>query len=137
MTARRVGRTKPCNAADARARLRQARAYLDVATLVAGDAQDEQATVATGNAVLAGIAAADAICCHAAGERYRGDDHRQAARHLGQVTADSGLEQALRDLIDLKDASHYGVGNVAVYNLRRAIRRATRLVDAAADRIPG
>lgn len=132
-----MGRTKPCSAADARARLRQARLYLEVAELVASDEPGEQATVATGNAVLAGIAAADAICCSIAGQRFRGDDHRRAAEHLGRVTADAKLAGALRDLIDLKDASHYGVRDVQVRNATRAIRKATQLVNAAADRTRG
>lgn len=82
MSPRRVGRTRPCGSADARARLRQARLYLEVATLVASDEPGEHATVATANAVLAGIAAADAMCCAIAGERFRGDDHRRAAEYL-------------------------------------------------------
>ena len=69
MSPRRVGRTRPCGPADARAGLRQARLYLEVATLVERRA-GEQATVATANAVLVGIAAADAICCVIAGERF-------------------------------------------------------------------
>jgi hypothetical protein len=89
MSPRRVGRTRPCGSADARARLRQARLYLEVATLVASDEPGEHATVATANAVLAGIAAADAMCCAIAGERFRGDDHRRAAEYLGQVTGDT------------------------------------------------
>lgn len=137
MNARRVGRTRSCGPADARARLRQAQLYLEVANLVASDEPGEQATVATANAVLAGIAAADAICCAIAGQRYRGDDHRRAAEYLGQVTGDVACAGALRDLIDLKDASHYGVRNVQVRNAKRAVRKATQLVEAAADRIRG
>jgi hypothetical protein len=137
MTPRKVARTKACNAADARSRLRQARLYLEVAELVANDKPGEHATVATGNAVLAGIAAADAICCSAAGERYRGDDHRQSAELLGQVTGDLQLAGTLRDLLDLKDASHYGIRNVQVRGARTALRKAARLVGAAADHVRG
>jgi hypothetical protein len=137
MSRRWVGRTRPCGSADARARLRQARLYLEVATLVASDEPGEHATVATANAVLAGIAAADAMCCAIAGERFRGDDHRRAAEYLGQITGDTACAGALRDLIDLKDASHYGVRNVQVRNATRAVRKATQLVDAAAARVRG
>lgn len=56
MSARRIGRTRPYEPADARARLRQAQLYLEVAILVASDEPSEQATVAIANAVLAGIA---------------------------------------------------------------------------------
>jgi hypothetical protein len=132
-----MARTRACSAADARSRLGQARLYLEVAELVATDKPGEHATVATGNAVLAGIAAADAICCNAAGERYRGDNHRQAAELLGQVTGDPQLAGTLRDLLDLKDASHYGIRNVQVRGARTALRKAARLVEAAADRVHG
>ena len=71
------------------------------------------------------------------GERFRGDDHRRAAEYLGQVTGDTACAGALRDLIDLKDASHYGVRNVQVRNATRAVRKATQLVDAAAARVRG
>lgn len=70
----------------------------DIDLIVADDESAAHATVAVGNGVLAGIAVADAICCEAVGERYRGDDHRQAARHIGQVTSDGRLERALRAL---------------------------------------
>ena len=72
-------RRAPCTARHARTRLDQAQQYLDVAELVLSDETGSEATVATGNAVLAGIAAADAICCSGAGSRYRGSDHRVAA----------------------------------------------------------
>ena len=77
------------------------------------------------------------MCCTIAGERFRGDDHRRAAEYLGQVTGDPACAGALRDLIDLKDASHYGVRNVQVRNATRAVRKATQLVDAAAARVRG
>lgn len=57
-------RTAPCNLADARSRLNTARAYLEVAELVLGEKErDEYLNVTAGLAVLAGIAASDAICC--------------------------------------------------------------------------
>jgi hypothetical protein len=76
--------------------------YLTTAELIINEATDEAATVATGNAVLAGIAAADAICGYASGERYRGADHRAAADYLEQVTGDRVLGRTLRELVDLK-----------------------------------
>lgn len=70
------GRVEAMTRADARTRLKTARMYLTAAELILDESADEAATVATGNAVLAGIAAADAICAYASGERYRGPDHR-------------------------------------------------------------
>jgi len=44
--------------------------------------------VAAGNAVLAGIAASDAICCVRLGCRHRGEDHRGATELLKTATVD-------------------------------------------------
>jgi hypothetical protein len=103
--------------------------YLKAAELVQSEELAEAATVATGNAVLAAIAAADAICCAAAGVRCRGQDHRQAIALLQEVTADAGLARALRDVLDLKDAGHYGLSNVSSENCLTALRRARALLD--------
>ena len=111
--------------------MEQAQRYLDVAELVLSDETGSEATVATGNAVLAGIAAADAICCTSTGSRYRGSNHREAARYLERVTGDATLGKALRDLADYEDQAHYGLTNVRVNRARAAIRRAQRLIEAA------
>jgi hypothetical protein len=121
--------------ADARTRLKTARMYLTAAELIVDESAEEAATVATGNAVLAGTAAADAICGVASGERYRGPDHRAAADHLERVTGDTALGRTLRELVDLKDAGHYGVSNVSRTNARKALRRATRLIEEATTRV--
>ncbi|WP_432510381.1 hypothetical protein [Kineococcus sp. SYSU DK001] len=131
----RTSRTAPCTPADARTRLRQARLYLEAAELVQAEDLAEAATVATGNGVLAAIAAADAICCHAAGTRSRGQDHRQAIGLLQEVTGDATLAKALREVLDLKDAGHYGLSNVSASNCTAALRRATTLVEAAGQRV--
>jgi hypothetical protein len=72
-------RSRPCDAADAHKRLGDAEKYLDVAELVATEDSLESHNVATGLAVLAGIAAADAACCKTLGESSRGPDHQDAA----------------------------------------------------------
>jgi hypothetical protein len=136
---RKVGRTQNCTPNDALTRLRQAERYLEVAEAVladeTADETAERATVATGNAVLAAIAAADAICCAAAGSRYRGSDHRQAAAHLEQVTGDKKLASLLRDVVDLKDAGHYGLSNIGSSRAKSVLRKADQLVGAARDRV--
>lgn len=129
------GRVQEMSRADARTRLKTARMYITAAELIVDEAAGEAATVATGNAVLAGIAAADAICAVASGERYRGPDHRAAADHLERVTGDKALGRTLRELVDLKDAGHYGVSNVSRTNARQALRRATRLIEEAKARV--
>jgi len=132
-----VARSKysDCSASHARTRLRHAELYLDVARLVVADETGSEATVATGNAVLAGIAAADSICCGAVGKRYRGADHREAADFLERVAGDRKLGAALRDLADYKDGAHYGLTHVKIQRAKAAVRRAEILVRAAHDRL--
>ena len=126
-------RTAPCNTTEGRTRLRTAQAYLDVARSVLDERDSgEYLNVAAGLAVLAGIAASDAICCIRLGCRHRGDDHRGAADLLRTATPDGAeLAKSLLRLLDLKDAAHYGVLVVASRKARDAIRWATRLADRA------
>jgi len=101
------------------------------------DEQSEHTTVATGNAVLAAIAASDALCCELSGQHHRGEDHRAAADYLEEVTGDRQLGAALRDALDLKDSGHYGLANVSKANAAKAIRRARKLVEAANEALRG
>lgn len=126
-------RTAACDVAEGRTRLRTAQAYLNVAASVLDERdRDEYLNVAAGLAVLAGIAASDAICCIRLGCRHRGDDHRGAADLLRTATPDGGeLAKTLLKLLDLKDAAHYGVLVVASRKARDAVRWSGRLVDRA------
>lgn len=139
-------RRRPCSAGDARTRAAQARAYLDVAKLIRGDAGKPEdlsfSHVAAGNAVLAAIAASDAVCCRLLGERSRGQDHRDAIALLEQVRFGPGpdsaqarrardLARALATALDLKDDSHYGTLMIGTAELRRLLRAAEVLVSAA------
>lgn len=130
-------RTAPCTAHDATSRFRTAQAYLEVADLVLGERErDEYLNVAAGLAVLAGIAASDAICCARLGRRHRGESHRNAADLLRTAVPDGAeLATVLLRLLDLKDAAHYGVIIVAVRKGKDAIRWARRLVDRAREEI--
>lgn len=67
------------------ARARVAAKYLEVAELVATEEQGEAINVCIGLCVLGGIAAGDAICLIATGERYSGLDHAAAADLLERV----------------------------------------------------
>jgi hypothetical protein len=141
-------RRRSCTPADARVRAGHARAYLEVAKLIRSDAGKPDDLnfnhVAAGNAVLAAIAASDALCCRLLGERSRDQDHRQAVALLEQVRFGSGGDQArarrARDLaralaaaLDLKDDSHYGVLMIGAPELRKVIRAAELLVQAATE----
>jgi hypothetical protein len=127
-------RSRQCDAADARKRLGDAEKYLEVAELVATEDSLESHNVATGLAVLAGIAAADAACCKALGESSRGPDHHDAATFLRRIVP--GGESAAKHferLVGLKDKAHYSFLNVSGQDLTGAIRRAGRLVDFARE----
>ncbi|HEY1734614.1 MAG TPA: hypothetical protein VGG23_09215 [Acidimicrobiales bacterium] len=98
--------------------------------------RDEFLNVAAGDAVLAGIAASDAICCTKIGRRHRGDDHRGASELLKTATPDgSRLATTLSRLLDLKNEAHYGVMVVSARKALDAVRWATTLVNRATDEI--
>jgi len=108
-----------------------------VAVLVLDEpAVDELLTVAAGNAVLAGVAASDAICCVRLGRRHRGADHRRAGELLRTATPDGkGLATTLARLLDLKDEAHYGVMVVSSRKAKEAVKWASVLVERAAEEI--
>ena len=127
-------RSRPCNTADARKRLGDAEKYLEVAELVATEDSLESHNVATGLAVLAGIAAADAACCKTLGESSRGPDHQDAATFLHRIApgGDTAAKNFER-LVGLKDKAHYSFLNVSGQDRTSAIRRAVKLVDFARE----
>lgn len=130
-------RTEPCTATQARLRLGQARAFLEVAELVATD-DDDLATpnVAAALAVLAGVAASDAACCAALGDRSRGQDHREAVTLLKQVEPEGrAMANDLGRLLSVKDDAEYGLLYVSSSRAGTAIKQARRLVDAAGRRV--
>jgi hypothetical protein len=134
--------TKPtrmtqCGKQEARVRLGTARAYLEVAVTVLDEqSRDEFLNVAAGLAVLAGIAASDAICCARLRSRPRGDDHRRAADLLKTAVPDGAkLATSFARLLDVKDEAHYGVIVVSSRKARDAVRWAGDLVRRAVDEV--
>ena len=126
-------RTRKVQPGEGRGRRVVAEKYLEVATLI--DSEDGAAlNVCIGVAVLAGIAASDAICSAALGERYAGDDHEAAAELLQRV--DPSLGRQLRDLVSMKKNSHYGHQMLTATNRKSALRCARALVAAARIRQP-
>jgi hypothetical protein len=143
MSPRQPGRTETCGLQQARIRLAQARAFLEVAELV-GAENDELATpgVAASLAVLAGIAAVDAACCAAVdaaccaavGRRSRGQDHRQALTLIAQIVPNGQtMSRDLDRLLAVKDDAHYGLLHVSAQRAVAALRQARRLVQTAAE----
>lgn len=134
MSPRGSGRTAVCDLVQAKVRLAHATRYREVAELVASEAYDvpASASVGAGLAVLAGIAAADAVCCAVLGHRSRGQDHRQAVTFLSEVEPGGGeAARHLERLLDLKDTAHYGVIYITPAELKRAVRRADQLLGYA------
>lgn len=125
--------TRRADPGHARARRRIAQKYLEVADLVA-DEDGAAVNVCVGLAVLAGIAAGDAICIAATGERYAGQEHAAAAELLERV--DAALGRRLRQLVGLKPGSHYGEHLLGTDDRKAALRAAHTLVQAATDRTP-
>ncbi len=131
--ARSRGRSQRCSPQDARNRRSLAIKFLEVAEIAAGEHEQdpEYASVAVSLAVLAGIAAADAACCKALGERSRSQDHHDAEDFLRRVSGGEDAARRLHQLLSLKDEAHYGFFDVNSAELRGALRRARALVTFA------
>lgn len=126
-------RKERCTKAEARTRLDQALSMLAVAELV-NDDPDAAALpgVAASLAVLAGIAASDAACCAALGERARGQDHREALQVLSGVhPGGRAMATDLKRLLTAKDTVHYGMKVTTQQTAERLIRAASRLCERA------
>jgi len=127
-------RQRACGETEARARAKVARLYLTVAQTIASETEPRAwVNVTVGNAVLAGIAASDAICCTVLGRRSRDSDHRAALGLLDDV--DDELSRALGTLLDLKDTAHYGERLLVTSKVTQAVRAADKLVTAAEGRL--
>jgi hypothetical protein len=125
-------RTENCGKVEAKTRLEDARQQLAYAELHGRNAKPSERKASVATAVLAAIAAADAACCHALGERSRSDDHRDAVSLVREVApggADAGKK--LQRLLNLKDESQYGFGGMARQKHEVAIRQAKALVEFA------
>lgn len=125
----RGGQGSECNAAEAKTRLQDAREFLELAQLKADETSRAAQKAAVANAVLAGIAAADAICCVRLGRRSSSSNHDDAVRLLGQV--DPALARQLATLIEVKTPSQYGTSLLNTDKVTRAMRAAADLVSSA------
>lgn len=129
-------RQAPCGPAEAARKARLARAYLDLAEQAAAQDSDEGRTVAAGNAVLAAIAAADALTCLRLGRHSRGQAHQEATTLLHTIRPNGArLAKDLATTVTVKDAAHYGSVFVSASTLKTTLRAAGRLVEAAENGI--
>ena len=125
----RKHRTSLGGPVEGRRRLDIAEQYLTLAVMLADDSSDGAINACIGNCVLAGIAAADALCYARLGERYSGPDHDQAVDVLDRVSKEYG--SALRSLIRLKTKSQYGDEWLTDSSRKTALRSARILVNEA------
>jgi hypothetical protein len=130
---RPTGKIADCTPAEARERRDQARAFIDVAEMVLTEsASRHEAHVAAALAVLAAIAAADAICGLTLHRYSRGQDHAQAAKLLEKVSLDdTTLPAKLSRILSSKDSVHYSPQLVTNKDARNLVRQARALVVAA------
>lgn len=130
---RPTGKITECTPAQARERRNQARAFLDVADMVLDEsASRHEAQVAAALAVLAAIAAADAICGLTLHLYSRGQDHAQAVKLLQKVSLDdTSLPAKLRRVFASKDSVHYSPSLITNSNARTLVEQARSLVLAA------
>lgn len=134
--AQKQPRSQACGEPQARQRLGHARSFLEVADLAAdvSDPSLEYGSVAASVAILAGIAAADAVCCQELGKRSRSDNHHDAEVLLEQITPNGKRAASqLRQLIEIKDTAHYGFISVGAAQLKRSLRQAQHLVEFAEE----
>ncbi|WP_147303929.1 hypothetical protein [Subtercola boreus] len=117
--------------AGARSRLKEARLYLAAAELLdLGSAAENK--VAGSNAILAGIAAADAICGLVLGQRSSGDDHTQAISLLEQATHPSTkTTTSLKRLLTQKTPVQYGADAISASDAVDLLRWARDIVEEA------
>jgi hypothetical protein len=134
MSPRRNARTSGCGEREARTRLADARAQLQLADLAGAGSAGPEIKAAISCAVLAGIAASDAACCKALGPTNRSQDHRDAVELLAQVSpGGANAAKHLERLLGLKDESQYGFTELTGQKLQQAVRRARALLTHAEE----
>lgn len=113
-----------------RARTADARKHLELAELVAIEHDAASWKAAGSNAVLAGIAAADAICGHVLGHCSKSANHSDAVDLLKRATSpDAGPSNDLRRLVGEKSLFHYGTERVTERSAADMVTYAMRLID--------
>jgi hypothetical protein len=124
-------RTVRLDKAGARARLQEAHLYLSAADMLdSGSAAENK--VAGSNAILAGIAAADAICGLVLGERSSGEDHAHAITLLKRATHPSTkAANSLARLLTQKTPVQYGADAISATDAANLMKWARDLVTEA------
>jgi hypothetical protein len=125
-----MARISPCTPEIRRARLRKANQFIDAATIIADQSDEEDiADAFVTLCVHAGIAAADVICCARLGQHAQGEDHTEAVALLSK--ADRGSGKHLRVLLGLKTKAGYSHAGATTADAKRAVRAAEALLETA------
>ncbi len=122
--------SKPCPPEVRRGRKKKATDFLNSAhalDLVVDTADGTDSCVQL--CILAGIAAADVICCAILGHHSQGEDHNSAVVLLR--SANKASAKHLATLLNMKTRSGYTHKEALANDRKRAIRAATALVDEA------
>ena len=123
-------RTTPCNKTRADGRLAKANRFFQAAQLVEAGADSSELRDATATLLIhGGIAAADVLCCRRLGVHARGENHVEAVALVSEV--DDALATDLDFLLGIKTQAGYDAQPVSGQQLKRAVRTAQRLVEAA------
>jgi len=120
-----TGRTRTCSDAIQAGRLDKATEFHDAAARV----EDVSPNAAVELFVVAGIAAADAICCKRLGVHAKGESHTEAVNLLEK--ADPGSAKYLRTLLSMKSKVAYTHQSVSADDRKKASRAASSLVEEA------
>jgi hypothetical protein len=122
-------RIRDLDAAAVRSRASDARKLQELAELVIAEHDSASWKAAGSNAVLAGIAAADAICGYVLGHSSKNADHREAVELLKRATSpDPGPPNDLRRLIGEKSLFQYGSERVTQGSATDLVKYSARLV---------
>ncbi|PYY32186.1 hypothetical protein DEJ16_09935 [Curtobacterium sp. MCJR17_055] len=122
-------RTRAMDRAAVRRRRDEAEAYYEVAVLCAASSSHADWKAAGANAVLGGIAAADAICGAVLGYHHVGEDHAQARRLLDTACSpDRQPGNHLKRLTDEKSNFQYSSSRVSRSQTNRLVVALERLV---------
>lgn len=123
------GRLRPVTLREAQQFAGQAEEYLQTAIDALGEGR---LNAATGNAVHAGINAADAILGARTGARAGREDHKQAIPLLTSLPVDGrAAANALGRLVPLKSKAEYDPEPISRGTAELALRQATTLVEIA------
>jgi len=127
MVSRSHRRRSTCGVEDAKNRLHDAEAFLEIAEIATDP--DVKAT----NAFHSAIAASDAICCVALGERSSDGNHSAAVELLSRV--DGKLSNALNRALNRKTQAGYESRDIARSDAELCVRQALLLIDGARSRV--